>query len=65
MLLDDSQLKTVPYSPICYLCDHLVDGYKMKCKAFKIIPEQIWNGDDNHTDPYPGDKGIRFTPKRL
>ena len=34
-----------------------------KCKAFpEGIPMQIFENIFDHTNPYPGDNGIRFTP---
>ena len=46
------------YSDICDACVHVL-GYRI-CKAFDIIPLDIWKGDIPHTEPYIGDKGIRF-----
>ena len=44
----------------------------MKCKFFtlkktclaypKEIPKKIWEGENDHTEKYRGDKGIRYEP---
>ncbi len=49
------------YSPVCSLCKHAT-GFFRSCAAFgeKPIPLPIWNGKNDHTEPYPGDNGIRF-----
>lgn len=34
-----------------------------RCTAFPDgIPMDIWTGKVSHTEPYPGDGGIRFEP---
>jgi hypothetical protein len=47
----------------CGYCKHLrkrISAYT--CKAFPDgIPEDISSGKVRHIEPYPGDKGIRFT----
>jgi len=49
------------YSSTCSHCAHLQCNWKRQCKAFPIrIPDEIWEGRNNHTEPYPGDFGIRF-----
>ena len=36
-----------------------------KCKAFSgDIPEAILDGKHDHREPYPGDHGIQFEPKK-
>lgn len=65
MRLDDSILKADLFSPVCSGCIHLkVDilGGGVSCTAFKEIPDAIWTGRDDHTKPFPGDKGILFEP---
>jgi hypothetical protein len=53
-------------SPICDNCKHEMEyGYR-RCDAFPEpggIPEEIWKGDNGHTEPYQGDHGIRFEPR--
>ncbi len=60
--------RSLIYSPTCLLCKHFsgdIDiGKKHACKAFKDIPLEIWNGDNDHKKPYPGDHGIQFEPIR-
>jgi len=46
--------------PQCVGCRHF--GHEgWKCKAYPDgIPEPILTGEHDHTEPYPGDNGIRF-----
>ena len=48
------------YSDTCLFCRNL-KGF-LRCKAFKEIPLPIWEGKNNHRQPYKGDNGIRFEP---
>jgi len=32
------------------------------CLAFDKIPNKIWFGENDHTEKYNGDHGLRFTP---
>lgn len=49
------ELKLAP----CVRCRHKHDG--PTCTAFPDgIPEETLSGDNDHTQPYPGDHGIRF-----
>lgn len=53
------------YSPVCALCKHLRFEQGRTCAAFPAndaIPLEIWNGENDHKRPYPGDNGIQFEP---
>lgn len=64
--IDDRELAKTIYSPVCNLCKHFsirgsIDSGVPVCNAFPDgIPAEIWQGDNNHTKPYPGDHGIQF-----
>lgn len=65
MMIDDSELDDIIYSPTCATCAHFIrDGMNKKaCKAYpKGIPIKIWDGSNDHTKPYKGDGGIRYEP---
>lgn len=62
----------------CLFCKHYRgsgDNYDPKCDAFPVpvkrkgqwsissIPMDIYRGEFDHTNPYPGDNGIRYEPK--
>ena len=51
--------------PQCYLCKHRIkEKGAPRCAAFPDgIPQVIIGGDHDHTEEYPGDKGIRFEPE--
>lgn len=56
---------TTPILPICLDCKHLDrgEGDRMTCRAFPDgIPADIIESDADHTQPYPGDHGIRYAP---
>jgi excisionase family DNA binding protein len=47
----------------CYRCKHFLGAKKGRCTAFPAeIPQLIWSGSSQHTEPFPGDRGIRFEP---
>jgi hypothetical protein len=50
--------------PICFSCKHF-NLEKINCDAFKDqIPEEILNGDNDHSSPLPDqDNDIVFEPK--
>ena len=50
------------YSSTCWDCVHRHG--QQKCDAFDKIPEEIRNGDNDHTKPYPGDHGIRYEERK-
>lgn len=53
-----------PDSPIyCWDCRHFLESEydAHSCAAFPDgIPDAIIDGEFDHTQPYPGDNGIRF-----
>ena len=50
--------------PQCLECKHLLraDVIPIKCKAFDEIPNEIEYNEFDHTQPFKGDRGIRFEP---
>ena len=51
----------------CFNCIHLgsKNSKGLTCKAFPdIIPEKIIDNKFDHREPYEGDNGIQFEPKR-
>jgi hypothetical protein len=60
MILDDSEAPSKGRG-VCWLCAHKLPTFKRTCAAFPNgIPDEIWLGDNDHTEPYPGDMGVRF-----
>lgn len=50
-------------SRVCSFCKNFDDSNPAarNCSAFPNgIPLEIWNGKNDHTEPYPGDNGIQF-----
>jgi hypothetical protein len=63
--IDDSEIYETFFSPVCDLCTRLNLLAKRQCAAFpQGIPLEIWNGDNPHTEAYPGDHGLRFEDAR-
>jgi len=57
--------KIMLYSPVCTFCRHATVAQLMgrACDAFPAeasIPLPIWQGENGHVAPYPGDNGIQF-----
>jgi len=49
------------YSEVCAFCTHLDINKQRSCSAFPDgIPLEIWNGENKHQKPYPGDNNIQF-----
>lgn len=54
----------MPSSNQCHLC--LNYGGEGVCLAFPDgIPDEIWSGEVDHSQPYKGDNGFRFEPVKL
>jgi hypothetical protein len=48
--------------PVCFRCKNF-DMESSTCLAFLLeIPDEILNGNNDHTKPFPGDGGIQFEP---
>ena len=46
--------------PVCNNCIHYIKNDI--CNAFENIPDEILNGKNDHSKPFPGDNGILFEP---
>ena len=55
---------TIPYNS-CFLCENLISYIEHKCKAFDIIPEEIWTGGNDHKSAFAGDNGICYKPLKV
>jgi hypothetical protein len=64
MIRIDAELAMPSISPVCTWCCHLRDyGVDHQCDAFPNgIPMEIWKGQNDHREPFPGDGGIVFEP---
>ena len=48
-------------SKTCSFCFHKAQSYRHICAAFTNgIPLEIWCGENDHSEPWPGDGDIRF-----
>lgn len=46
---------------VCSFCSRLRDIDKKKCDAFpRTIPDVIWDGENDHTEPFEGDHDLQF-----
>ncbi|MDD3012366.1 MAG: hypothetical protein PHC34_01520 [Candidatus Gastranaerophilales bacterium] len=64
-LLDDNILYFNPLSS-CIICRFANKGEKIKnCKAFPFgIPDEIWEGKNDHNKSYDNDNGIQFEERK-
>lgn len=59
--LDWPNMAIPTFSPVCTRCRHLQDGLESWFEASpKSIPTEIWERRYDHTEPNPGDRGIRW-----
>lgn len=59
----DGEFAIPVYSSVCSLCKHLRIDQGRTCDAYPKrdnIPMEIWMGENDHRQPFPGDHGIRF-----
>jgi len=69
-ILDDRSVNYPIYGYQCARCEHLrhelpKDGIGSVCDAFpERIPREILGGEHDHTQPFPGDNGIRFEVRK-
>jgi hypothetical protein len=63
MIVIDTEFNRKIFPPICVQCEHFNRVTRNSCRAYlnpDSIPDEIWNGQNTHTQPYPGDHGIQF-----
>jgi len=54
---------TISAFSFCIYCKNLVSMTDGECKGFTtFIPDDIWKGNNDHTQPYRGDNGIMYEP---
>jgi len=58
------------HSVSCGGCKHLdlhtAFDEPYKCAAFPDgIPDEIWLGENDHRNPYPGDHGLQYERRRV
>ncbi len=59
----DPKLNPSLLSEVCTSCTHLDREHRLerRCKAFpRGIPEEIWDGKNDHRKPVRGDHGIQY-----
>jgi len=61
-VIDDREVEESVYSPTCIFCAHWDQFAHRQCAAFREIPLEIWEAENAHREPYPGDQGIQFAP---
>ena len=56
---------TIRISEICLICRHFRVDAPVTCNAFPDgIPDEIRLGDFDHRQPYEGDNGITWKPRK-
>ena len=61
---DENAYNILEHLPVCISCDNMLKGTIRKCRAFPDkIPDDIWYGKNNHSEPFIGDQGIRYLKK--